>query len=112
MLNYTDILLAPIYTALGQVIAITLTDQTQINVVAIDKTAGIEVAEGSLDVMTVKPAAVVRADDLAELGYAPGDLRDAQFAMNGKNWEVQNWLARPSPAGEIDGEVYLVLQEI
>ena len=54
----------------------------------------------------------MRYADLDELGYAPADLRDAQFTMGGRNWEVQNFLTKPSPAGEPDGEVYLLLQEI
>ena len=109
--NFSAVLLAPIYASLGTTTTYLLSDMSEIELVTIDKTTGIEVAEGTLDVQTIKPAATVRATDLVEIGITAADLQDAVLELGGREWEVSSYLFKPSPNGENDGEVWLLLQE-
>ena len=109
--SYTNILLGPVYTVLGVDTTYILTNMASIQLRTIDKTTGVEVAEGSLDTQTVRPACVVRMKDLMDAGYVPEDLMDAVLSLNGVSWEVKSYFARPTPNGEADGELYLLLQE-
>jgi hypothetical protein len=78
----------------------------------IDRTSGVEVTEGSsIDVKTIRPAAVVRMRELTDLGLAREDLEDAALDLNGKLWRVKATMPKPAPTGEADGELYLFLIE-
>lgn len=111
MINFSDTLLAPIYTALGNDTTYTLANMDVIVLNTIDKTAGIEIQEGPADVQTVRPAAVIRMVDIAALSYVPADFIDATLVLNGVNWQVKSYFPKPSPNGEADGELYLLLNE-
>lgn len=79
---------------------------------AIDKTAGIVVGDaGDVGVQTVKPAAVIRASDLAALGVTPAELDSAMLALNGKTWRIEAHRMQPGPGGEASGEILLLLSE-
>lgn len=109
--NWTELLLDPIYTALGVTVTFVLADDTIIELVGIDKSGGVEVASSSVDIPTVKPACVVRMADLIELSRAPEDLIDAILTLNGVAWRVVTYFPKPSPRGEADGELYIILEE-
>lgn len=79
-------------------------------ITAIDKTGGINVGD-DVTVASVKPAAVVRMYELAGLGLTRGDLGGASIEINGQSWVIQSTLPRPSPHGEADGELWLILSE-
>lgn len=76
----------------------------------IDKTAGVEIAEGGdLSVTTIAPACAVRTAELAGKGVALTALKSNRITFNGATWRIENRQTRPSPAGEMVGEVYLIL---
>lgn len=111
MLDYADLLLAPLYDAFGVDATLTLADTaaTEIAVTAIDKTAGIEVGQ-NVEVGTVIPGAVIRASDLTAAGFSRDDLDEATIAFSGNNWRIASHHPKPVPSGELAGEIVLVLE--
>ena len=111
--SYTDVLYGPLYSAFGVNCTYLLAPplNVPIDIVTIDKTSGVEVAEGNIEIQTVRPAAIIRLADLTALGYVPEDLLDAVCSLNGVSWEVKSYFPKPSPNGEQDGELYLLLTE-
>lgn len=99
-----------IYGALGVDAVLTLadTDETEISLTAIDKTAGVVVEEG-INVQSVKPGACVRMVELTDNDVTREDLTDAILELNGVTWRVMASHPRPSPAGEAKGEVLMIL---
>lgn len=108
-MDWTSLLYGPVYSVLGVDATLTLNDTaaTEISLTAIDKTAGVEV--GSVDVQTIVPAAIVRASELASISLAT--LEDGTLLMNGRTWTIKSHMPKPSPGGEDDGEIYLILYE-
>lgn len=98
-----------IYAALGVAATIIAPSSAgQIEVTAIDKTAGVTVAD-EIEVHSVKPAATVRMAELIANNFDKVDLDGGSITLNGKTWRIRNHLPRPSPAGEDVGELYLFL---
>ncbi len=108
-MDYQAILYGPIYRVFGVTATIQLEGGDPFDIVAIDNTDGVAVGN-SVDVQTVLPAAVVLMPDLAAQGVAPGELDDGLITLNGKTWTIDAHRARPSPNGEADGELYLILR--
>jgi hypothetical protein len=75
---------------------------------AIDKTNPAALNFKGVDVLDLKPAAMVRAVDLADVD--PADLRDASLTFNGKDWIVKSHEIVPAPTGEGYGEFRLILE--
>lgn len=100
------------YTIYGVAVVLTLDDTsgTTVDLTAIDETAGTEVLDRA-GVATILPAAAVRAVELAEKNVALVDLSGASLALNGKTWGVVRHGYRPTPNGEGQGEILLVLDE-
>jgi len=110
--TWTATLYAPVYMAFGVVADITLSGgSTVYEIVALDKTAGIEVQLQGVDTTSVQPAVVCRMADLIDLGLAAADLRNAEIVINGGAWQVISYYPKPSPLGESDGELYLILTQ-
>lgn len=102
----------PLYATFGVDAVIRCLYSDAFPIRAIDCTSGIEVTEGSgVDVKTIRPAAVVRMQELNERGLARDDLEDASLELNGKHWRVKATMPKPAPTGEADGELYLILIE-
>jgi hypothetical protein len=112
-MDYGALLYGPVYAALGAPAQLTLVEgEPPLLVTAIDKTAGVEVAtSGSFDVLTIKPAAAVRVRELAALGVALADLDESTLSLNGRLWRVRSHMLKPSPKGELEGEVFLILSD-
>ncbi len=112
-MDYGALLYDPIYAVLGvSVLLSPVEGEPGILVTAIDKTSGIEVAGGgAFDVITIKPAAAVRMRELATLGVALVDLDDSTLSLNGRLWRVRSHMLKPSPNGELEGEVFLILSD-
>ena len=109
--SYTDFLLEPIYVALGVPIDFTLQDMvTQFQLIGLDKTSGVEVLADDIDVSTVQPACIIRMSDLVNLGYSVSQLNRALVEFNGKSWQISHFHPKPSPNGEADGELYIILE--
>ena len=82
-------------------------------VMAIDKTDGLEITT-TLDafqggVNTIRPAACIRMVQLTEAGIAHADLDGGSLALTDKTWRIHSHLLRPTPDGELKGEVILFL---
>lgn len=113
-MSYVDELYRPIYDdpAFGTDISFTLTDLSEFPLRGLDKTVGVEVAGSTLEIGTVRPACVILMVDLVAEGFSPEDLMNAIVSFNGGQWRVVNYFAKPSPLGDLDGELYLILSAI
>lgn len=118
-MDYASLLYDPNYSIFGVAAVLTMDcGEPPMTITAIDKTSGIIVGGttdngsrafgGSVDVQTILPAAVVRAAELADIDLA--NLEDASLELNGKTWTVKSYMLKPSPKGEGDGEVFLILE--
>jgi hypothetical protein len=79
------------------------------DITAIDRTSGVEVADNTIGITTIRPAADVLAADLDALGITAADLDGAALTMNGTKWRVSGVMERPTPFGAADGMVTLLL---
>ncbi len=73
-----------------------------------DFTSGVAIPDRS-QVETVRPVARVRATDLSDNGVTVADLTDGNVTFSGATWRIKATRMVPSPAGEADGEVMLIL---
>jgi hypothetical protein len=109
-MDYASLLYGPIYSVIGVPAVLTLCGgEPPLTLTAIDKTAGVEVSFNGADVVTIRPAAIVRATELANVPLA--SLRNASLEMNGKTWTVVEHGYVPAPTGEGNGEIRLFLEE-
>jgi hypothetical protein len=107
--DYQSLLYDPVYNVLAVDAVLYMGFPLgNVHVAAIDKTAGLTLNQ-MVDVQTVLPAATVRAAELVELGITLADLDGKVVTLNGKDWRIASLHANPSPNGEEDGEVYLIL---
>lgn len=82
----------------------------EIGLTVIDKTEGVLLDEGrSLQVATVKPAAMVRMSELADKGILRAALKQRGIAFNNATWTIIATQPKPNPAG--GGELYLILEK-
>lgn len=113
-LNYTELNLAPIYTLMGVTTQFVLNDDTIIELVALDKTFGVPTIDSGnphVDTATIRPCCIIRMADLIDLSLTPTDLMEAVLDMNGTSWIVKSYFPKPSPGGQNDGELYIILME-
>lgn len=75
----------------------------------IDKTAPAALGFKGVDVLDIKPSAMVRATDLADTDLAT--LRNATIAFSGRTWTIRSHEIFPAPTGESKGEIRLILSE-
>lgn len=85
-----------------------------IEVTAIPKIAGASIdAPGvPVEVATIKPAVDVRVSELTDNGIVRADLKGGTIDVAGKTWRIDATVPRPSPEGEANGEIRLVLIEL
>jgi hypothetical protein len=104
-------LYAPVYAALGVAAEMTVEgDETLYEFVVLDKTGGVEITLQGAET-TLSPAVVMRRADLEEVELSPADLRNALIEVNGVSWKVISYYNKPSPMGQLDGEIYLILTQ-
>lgn len=108
---FADLLYGPIFSDpyISTTLAFTLPDESEFQLAGIDRSSGVEVAASEIEVPQVRPAAVIRAGALAMAGYEHGELVGATLIMSGITWRIENTQPRPSPHGQSDGEIYLIL---
>lgn len=114
-MDYQANLYDPIYTTLG--VPATLSGMaTGETLTVIEDTVSDEQDFGdsrggyvSQHVQTIKPAAFVRAVELAEKGVSLSSLRGQSITYNGATRRIEYYKIVPSPKGEADGQVCLVL---
>ena len=108
-MDYQATLYDPVYTVLGVPCVLTLADTRSFDTLtALDKTEGVDVGD-NVQVPTIKPVAAFRMVELRAAGIEAEDVQDATLTMNGFTWTVDNYKFAPSPGGENDGELYLIL---
>lgn len=81
----------------------------------IDKTGGVTVGgdEGEGIVQySIVPAAIIRAQEVDDLGLTRSDLDGGRLTMNSKTWRISSHASKPSPAGELAGDYVLYLIEL
>lgn len=113
MLDYQSTLYGPLYRAHGVAATVALynTDETELEITVIDKTAGIPVGD-SVQTQTIRAVACARVKELTDKGMASTDeLPHGHITFNGFTWTIEDFITRPSPNGIADGEVWLLLTE-
>lgn len=100
-----------LYTSPIAVDAVLMVDcgDVPLSVRVIDKTNPAAINFKGVDVLDIKPAAMVRATDLADIELSA--LRDASITFSGKDWTVRSHEIVPAPTGERKGEIRLILEE-
>lgn len=99
----------PIYNTLGVPATIASAGGQSAAVTVIDKTAGLPITDPRTQIDTIRPVADVRARELEAVGIAVSDLPEGQIVVNEQTWRIKSYLPKPSPAGEFDGEIRLIL---
>lgn len=74
-----------------------------------DATTGLPIPDARTQVETVRPVCFVRTAELTQKNVAIADLPESLITFNGNTWRIKANRAVPSPAGEADGEVMLIL---
>jgi hypothetical protein len=67
---------------------------------------------GNIDVGTIRPVAAVRMSEIVAGGLSLADLAQAGLVLNGRSWRVESAAPDPTPRGEGQGEVMLILIEV
>jgi len=108
------VMLDPIYDVIGVEAQIVTAPGVPLETVTvIDKTDGIDAAlvGGDISVQSIVPAAAVRVRELAEKDIDLADLLDGAITFNGATWTIKSHRPKPTPGGEADGELYLILEK-
>jgi len=111
MLDYGDLLLAPLYGVYGVPAILTLDDSeaTEADVTAIDKTGGVMVGD-NVAIGTVEPGAIIRLSELLAVGLTRESLDGALIAFSGNVWRIVSHHPKPVPSGENAGEIVMILE--
>lgn len=108
-MDYQTLLYGPIYDVLGVPGILHMGGLLgDVPVTVIDKTAGLTLQQ-AVDVQTVRPAAAVRAAELVARGVNLDKVTDKILTFNGGDWQIVGLHPNPSPNGEADGQIWLIL---
>lgn len=103
----------PIYDALGVAAVLNIAESgAAYSLTVIDKTGGIALQDGGVEISTVRSACAARAHELVDKGIDVSSLDGSQITFNAKTWRIEQRITRPSPSGEAIGEIYLTLTEV
>lgn len=91
------------------------------DITALDKTAGVSLPDGNVIVETLKPGAELLMVDLAALGIVKTELDEQTITLfdpgvdtsdiaNGVTWHIISHKVHPSPNGDQDGKIILILE--
>jgi hypothetical protein len=112
MIDFSSLLYAPIYRVFGVPATFACLYGDRVELMVIDQTSGVEVADASaINVKTIRPAVTLRMADLAEKGFDAADLEGARLVLGDRVWRVKATMPKPAPGGEAEGELYLFLIE-
>jgi len=116
-IDYPSLLFDPIYQTMG--VPARLTPQSTgvgVDVTVLDDTSGAVVISGSLGIQTIKPAASIRGTELVANDLLPKDLAGPLARLTLRpgdpgevTWRIESYALKPSPSGEMAGEIQLVL---
>jgi hypothetical protein len=104
--------LDPIYSILSDECTLTPNIGEPITVNVIDKTAGQTLLDLKTHIQTIVPAAIIRVQDLLNVGVSRSELRGGHVELGGKCWKISSTQPKPGPAGEDSGEILLILTEM
>jgi hypothetical protein len=99
----------PIYNTLGVPAELASAGGQSATITAVDRTSGVSIPDPRTQIETVRPVARVRARELEQSGIPVADLPEGQITFNGQTWRIKTYQPMPSPAGEADGEIMLIL---
>ncbi len=108
-LELRDLLFGPQYATWGVPATLTV-NGTDFAIQAIDQTVGVVLPGALAEIETVRPVASILAGDLADLAIGPDDVDGGTIALNAKTWRINTHRMMPTPAGEADGEIWLLLE--
>lgn len=113
MIDWDALLNQPAQTLLGTTATLTPNGSPgAVEISVIDRTSGIDVAGlGNIEVKSIRPGAIARMAELTENGITRHDLDGATLEVNGQEWRIQSNQLRPSPAGEAEAEVLMILRK-
>ena len=81
-----------------------------LSVTVIDKSSEMIVVEQD-NLQSIRPAVCVRMSELNTANIAHSELDGGSLAMTDKTWRIHSHLLRPTPDGELRGEVLLLLMD-
>ena len=108
--DYQTLLYGPIFELTGVEALLHRPAGDPVPLLMLDKTTGVPMSEGDRGIQTVRPVAVVRANDLVEREIEYGSLRRSRLDLNDVTWRIATYYPKPSPRGERDGEIWLILE--
>ena len=106
-MTFDSLVNLPVFDMFGVPAVITYGEGLTVDLVAIDKTRGVEVEDLNVGVISVRPVAAVRRAALGEIDLAA--IEDGTIALNGLTWRIKSVMERPTPFGAADGQVWLIL---
>ena len=109
MINWQASMYDPIYSVLGVSATVASAGGQSATVTAVDKTAGILIPDARTQIDTIRPVAYVRTRELESAGILVADLPEGSITLNGGTWRIKSYQPHPSPLGEADGQIILIL---
>jgi len=106
-MTFDSLVNLPIFDIFGVPAVITYGAAQSLDVVAIDRTKGVEVEDLNVGVISVRPVVAIRAASLAGLDLA--DIEEGTITLNGATWQIKAAMERPTPFGAADGQIWLIL---
>ena len=108
-IDYDALMLDPIYDRQGIAAQFVSREGISADFVILDKTAGVEIAEGPMLLQAARPAACVRVSELVSNDLDPAKMKNGRLTFSGACWNVEATRPKPKPGSK--GEMYLFLQE-
>jgi hypothetical protein len=106
--NFSRVLYGPAYATFGVIDKLDIAGNKR-DIRARDLTSGF-VVPGSVDIETEMPMASVRSVDFEALGIPISLLDGSSLLLNDVLWNIASHRNMPSPNGDRDGEIYLILE--
>lgn len=107
-MNFSRVLYGPAYATFGVIAKLNIAGNER-NIRTRDLTSGF-VIPGTVDVETELPMAAFRAVDFEALGISISLLDGSSLLLNDVAWNIASHRILPSPNGDKDGEIYLILE--
>lgn len=106
-MTFDSLVNMPIFDVFGVPATITYGADQTLELVAIDKTRGVEIEDQNVGIISVRPVAAVRAASLAGIDLA--DIEEGTITLNGVPWRIKAVMERQTPFGAADGQIWLIL---
>jgi hypothetical protein len=97
MVDFASLLYERTFAVLGVDATLITSNGVILDLLAIDRTSGVEVMDEAIGVATIRPVADVMAADLD--GVPLANLDDGTITLNGATWTIKSVMERPAPSG-------------